>query len=373
MVARTDRSDPRPKLGLVLGAGAARGWSHIGALRALDRLGVQPDVIVGCSSGALVAASYANGRLDTLESFAKTLTWRGVLGYFDLTWKGGGLIEGKWLVDFFREHIGDVSIEEAPIPFGAVATELKTGRETWLTRGSLVDAVRASISLPGLVTPIQLGGQWLVDGALVNPVPVSLCRALGADVIIAISMQGDLVTNGRAHRLREADVVPDTEVAGPAEAHSSWLAWLGVPFSGWGSAGASAAIRSEAGPKLTEPATEAPVLSAGASAEAAGARPGYFDVIGDSFFTVQNFVSRVRLAADPVDLLIAPQLHDFGVLDFHRGSEAMEAGEAAVEAQAGKIRCLMAHMGRPVPSSPEPPSEPGDAAESAGGQEPTGF
>lgn len=344
MVPQADLTTTRPRLGLVLGAGAARGWSHIGALRALDELGVEPDVIVGCSSGALVAASYANGRLDLLEEFAHALTWRGVLGYFDLTWKGGGLIEGRWLVDFFREHVGDISIEEMPIPFGAVATELRSGRETWLTHGSLVDAVRASISLPGLVTPIQLGGRWLVDGALVNPVPVSLCRALGADIIIAVSMQGDLVTNNRALRLSaEAE---GAEAAAPPElaAHSSWLAWLTSPFSGWGGAGASAALRSDSGPKLAEPGVQPPMLSAGA-VPGPTVRPGYFDVIGDSFFTVQNFVSRVRLAADPVDILIAPELDDFSVMDFHRGSEAIAAGEAAVAAQADRIGQMLRAIG----------------------------
>lgn len=340
----------RPRLGLVLGAGAARGWAHIGALRALERLGVRPDVVVGCSSGALVAASYANGRLDSLEHFARALTWRGVLSYFDLTWKGGGLIEGRWLVDFFREHVGDIAIEDSPMSFAAVATELKTGRETWLTRGSMVDAVRASISLPGLVTPVRLGEHWLVDGALVNPIPVSLCRALGADVIIAVSMQGDLVTSSRG--LQANRIAPMLETPhGPVEPEpqSSWLAWLGAPFSGWGGAGASAAIRDDSGAQQmaggTAPTTP-PILSAGSLPAGAQARPGYFDVIGDSFFTVQNFVSRVRLAADPVDVLIAPQLERFGVLDFHRGAEAIEAGEAAVEAQADRLRHLLVAIDR---------------------------
>lgn len=333
----------KPVVGVVLGAGAARGWSHIGVLEALDEIGLSPDIVVGCSSGSVVAAAYAAGKLEPLKSFASSLTWRGMLGYFDFSWRGGGLIEGRWLVDFLDQNIGDHRIEELPIAFGSVATELGTGRETWFTSGSLVDAVRASISLPGLITPIAIDGRWMIDGALSNPIPVSLCRALGAEVILGVSMSGDLVSLGRsplalnavaddrdAEKEAEAEAAARAERGSPrdaAERQSSWLAWLtGNGGGGWSSYWAGAAA-SHPGAAL-----EPPLPPAG--------RPGYFDVIGQSFFSVQNFVSRVRLAADPVDILIVPRVEGIGVMDFHRGAESIEAGRAAVAAKQDVIERL---------------------------------
>lgn len=363
----------RPVIGVVLGAGAARGWSHIGVLEALEEMNLRPEIVVGCSSGSVVAAAYAAGQLEPLKSFASSLTWRGMLGYFDFSWRGGGLIEGRWLVDFLEQNIGDHRIEELPIAFGTVATELATGRETWFTSGSLLDAVRASIALPGLMTPVAIEGRWMVDGALANPIPVSLCRALGAEVILGVSMSGDLVSLGRSPLALKAKA-DDLEVgedpvslrkdlaskaAGgmlapaengaaaarvgrasaevAAEQRSSWLAWLmGYGGGGWSSywAGERAAGQGAGGP---------PKPPAG--------RPGYFDVIGQSFFSVQNFVSRVRLAADPVDVLIVPDVEGIGVMDFHRGAEAIEAGRAAVAAKQAAIAALcQLHEGQPLPN-----------------------
>ena len=308
-IAPRDPAAPRSqRIGLVLGAGAARGWAHIGVLRRLEELGLRPDIVVGCSSGALVGASYAVGKLDALEDFAARLTWRGMLGFLDISWRGGGLIEGRWLVDFFRRHFDDVRIEDIGMPYAAVATELDAGRETWLTKGPIIDAVRASIALPGLITPIRLGDRWMVDGALVNPLPVSLCRAMGADVILGVSTHGDLVSSA-----------PPPAAAAPVGATSSWLSWIG--------GGASAAETDGAAGR-----------GSGVDGAAMTDRLGYLDVMGRSLFVVQNFVSRVRLAADPVDVLISPKVEQIGLMDFHRGSEAIAAGRAAVDAEIAAIR-----------------------------------
>ncbi|MFY0614993.1 MAG: patatin-like phospholipase family protein [Hyphomicrobiaceae bacterium] len=188
----------RPRIGLVLGAGAGRGWAHIGVLKALAAQGIQPDIVCGCSIGALVGASSVTGHLESLEALARSLTTSRVLRYFDISLSRGGLIEGRWIIDLFRENVDDTAIESTSPIYGAVATDLASGRETWLTSGSIIDAVRASIAIPGLLTPIQIRGRWHVDGALINPLPVSLCRALGADTIIAISLNGDLVSRGVA-------------------------------------------------------------------------------------------------------------------------------------------------------------------------------
>ena len=318
------------KIGVALGAGAARGWAHIGVLQGLEELGVRPHVVAGCSSGALVGAAYVSGRLDRLADFASALTWSGMLRFFDISWRGGGLIEGRWLVDFFRKHVSDAPIESFDTPFGVVATELASGRETWMTRGSMAEAVRASIALPGLITPVKIADRWMVDGALVNPLPVSLCRSLGAEVILGVSMQGDLV-RGRpvlGSLVAEADLSKPGVAAGgdgaEPSANLSWLQWM---------AGAS---------WTPSEARHAARVGAPASLPPSGypERLGYLDVLGDSMFIVQNFISRVRLAADPVDCLIAPDVSGIGVMDFYRGSEAIAAGREAVQRSADDIMQL---------------------------------
>ncbi|CUZ57634.1 NTE family protein rssA [Serratia marcescens] len=182
----------RPKVGLALGSGSARGWSHIGVIRALQAAGYKPDIICGTSIGALVGAVHAAGHLDWLEAWVRKLDWQGILTLMDFN-ISGGLLEGRRLVDFFRQRFNDEGIEKLSMPFACVATELQTGREVWLNEGSVIDAVRASIALPGLFTPAQYEGHVLVDGGLVNPVPVSLCRAMGADVVIAVDLNWDLI------------------------------------------------------------------------------------------------------------------------------------------------------------------------------------
>lgn len=291
----------RPRIGLVLGAGAARGWAHIGALRALGEAGIRPDIICGCSFGALVAASHVTGHLDSLEQVARSLTTSRVLRYFDISLRGGGLIEGRWIVEFFRKNVDDTAIENTPVVFGAVATDLASGRETWMTSGSIIDAVRASIAIPGLLTPIEIRGRWHIDGALVNPLPVSLCRALGADVIIGVNLNGNLMSRPDLAKAWQAQ--PEAPAAATGTGVSSWLQWMG--YTGNGDNGG-------------EPRT------------AAGRRPGTLEVAGQTFFLVQDFVSRIRLAADPVDVLVVPQVADIGWLEFHRASEAIEAGGVAV-------------------------------------------
>ena len=177
----------KPTIGLALGAGGARGWSHIGVINALAEAGIRPDIVCGTSMGALVGAAYAAGEIDRLEEWALSLGWREVFGLMDFTWRGG-LIRGKKLFEFMRSRYGLRDIAELPMPYGAVATELDSGREVWLREGHVLDAVRASIAIPGVFAPVLRDGELLVDGGLVNPVPVSLCRALGADIVIAVDL-----------------------------------------------------------------------------------------------------------------------------------------------------------------------------------------
>jgi NTE family protein len=185
-----------PRIGLALGSGAARGWSHIGVIRVLEKAGISPSIVCGTSIGALVGAAYAARELDPLETWVRSLTWQNVLGFLDVRF-GGGLITGARLFDFFRARFTDPGIAALARTYGAVATEVATGREVWLREGPVLDAVRASIAMPGLFTPFEQDGRLLVDGGLVNPVPVSLCRALGADVVIAVDLNWDLLGRRR--------------------------------------------------------------------------------------------------------------------------------------------------------------------------------
>jgi NTE family protein len=196
------------KIGIALGAGSARGWAHIGVLRALAKAGIRPQIICGSSIGALVGAVHAAGQLDALEEWVLGLTWRKVLGFFDISFDGG-FLKGAKLIAYLEDHLLDRSIEELELPFGAVATDLRSGREIWLREGRAADAVRASIALPGLFTPFVLDDRLLVDGALVNPVPVSLCRAMGADIVIGVDLGGGRMARraGAARRDRSLNMI----------------------------------------------------------------------------------------------------------------------------------------------------------------------
>ena len=196
----------KPRIGLALGSGATRGWSHIGVIRALAEAGIDPDIICGSPIGSLVGAAYVTGRLDVLEGWVNKLTWREVASLLDLRFSGGGLVKGARFSAFLSELYEDTQVENLAKRFVAIATDFDSGREIWLKKGSLADAVRASLAFSGLFMPAKINGRWLMDGGLVNPVPVSACRAFGADVVIAVNLNGDL--------LRKA---PKMTAAGPSE------------------------------------------------------------------------------------------------------------------------------------------------------------
>src|SRR4051795_201615 len=198
----------RLKLGLALGGGAARGWAHIGVMRVLEREGIVPDVIAGSSVGAVVGGCYAAGKLDEAEAFARSLTKRRVMGLLDFHISGSGLIGGDRLRRLLERDLGPMRVEDLPIRFATIATEVGTGPRVWLTRGPLVAAMRASYALPGILDPVRLGGRWLMDGALVNPIPITTARALGADIVICVNLNGDIRLRGtviQSHGVDEAD------------------------------------------------------------------------------------------------------------------------------------------------------------------------
>lgn len=294
-----------PRLGIALGGGSARGWAHIGVLAALAEQGIEPDVVCGTSIGALVGGIYVAGRLPELEQWVGRLTRRDVLRLVDFTVAGGGAIRGQRLMDFYRKQLGDLAIEDLPRPYAAVATDLHTGAEVWLQRGPLLSAVRASISIPGLFTPVLLDGRWLADGGIVNPVPVNLCRALGAEVVIAVDLHCNVV--GRTRRRSAPLPEPGRERA--------WLTRLGDLLPG------------SDDDERKEGTAEDP--------------PRFAHVVLAAIDIMQHRISRSRLAGDPPDLLLSPRVEQVDPLEFAGGQPTIDEGRECVERMLPAIRHLL--------------------------------
>lgn len=293
----------RPVIGLALGGGAARGFAHIGIIRTLVANGIVPDVVVGTSIGAVVGGLYAAGRLDTLEEWGRSVQgMRNILGYLDIRLNGSGLIGGEKLATRLEAACGQTLIEDLPIKFAAVATEVRTGHEIWLTRGRAVDAMRASYALPGIFSPVLIGDRWLVDGALVNPVPVSAARALGAEIVIAANLSSDIFTYSTT--IHSHGAVPEPDV--PVVEETTSKRFFPRFFS-------------------PEKTVKREFFGGG------GSRPGLSSVMVDAFNIMQDRITRARLAGDPPDMLITPRVGQFGWFDFHRAEDLIALGTRAAE------------------------------------------
>ena len=292
----------RPRIGIALGSGSARGWTHIGVLEALHRAGIEPDIVCGASIGALVGAAYVTGQLAALKQFAESLTWRKIVGLLDVRLSGGGVISGREIVALLRKLDITANIEDCGKPYAAIATDLETGREVWLREGPIDDAVRASISLPGIFSPSRHGDHWLVDGGLLNPVPVSACRALGADVVLAVNLNSDLVESFES---RSANAI---------------MRGMTIPpeFVGRLLDQIPPAIRKQA-------SAIAPKLLGSTPTS-----PGYFDVLANSINIMQDQITRSRLAGEPPHVMLTPRLRAIGLMEFHRAAEAIAEGQACV-------------------------------------------
>ncbi len=291
----------RPVIGLAFGGGAARGLAHIGILRTLLKHGIVPDVVVGTSIGAVVGGAYAAGHLDTLEQWARGLQPRNIFGYLDIRLNGSGLIGGEKLAAQLEATMGPVLVEDLPVKFATVATEVRTGHEIWLTHGRLVDAMRASYALPGIFSPVLVGDRWLVDGALVNPVPVSAARALGAEIVIAANLSSDVFTHSTTiYSHGQAVKVPETVIDPEA-------------------------------PKRRFPKFFSPERTMKREFFGGGGRPGISAVMVDAFNIMQDRITRARLAGDPPDLLITPRVGEIGWFDFHRAADLIAFGTRAAE------------------------------------------
>jgi NTE family protein len=306
----------RPTIGLALGGGAARGFAHIGVMRTLVAHGIVPDVIVGTSIGAVVGGCYAVGQLDKLEAWTRSLTVRSILGHLDISLSGSGLIHGGHLARQLESAIGDHRIDDLPLRFAAIATEFNTGHEIWLTRGRLTDALQASYALPGIFPPVLIGGRWLVDGALVNPVPVSAARALGARLVIAVNLNSDLFGRGTIIASHGSDDEDDAARAEEAK-----------PNGLLGMFGRERALRRQ-------------ILGR-------RGRPGIPTVMIEAFNVMQDRITRARLAGDPADVLVSPRLGQVGWFDFHRAEEAIAIGAEAAEKAIDGVTEAVAALSQP--------------------------
>jgi NTE family protein len=293
----------RPLIALVLGGGAARGFAHIGVIRALQARGIMPDIVVGTSIGAAVGGAFVSGHLDGFESWARSLQARSVFGYLDIQLNGSGLIGGNKLAARLQEAIGKTRIDDLTTKFAAVATEIKTGHEIWLTHGRLVDAIRASYALPGIFTPVLVGDRWLVDGALINPVPVSAARALGAEIVIAVSLNSD--SFGHGGTISAFGTPPEILDVDDAPAI--------VPRRGL-----RRFFSAERAMKQSSLSSQGPL-------------PAIPTVMVEAFNIMQDRITRARLAGDPPDILISPRVSGTALFDFHRAAETIEHGRRAAE------------------------------------------
>lgn len=320
-MANTNTGSGKLKIGLALGGGAARGWAHIGVLRALHKAGIKPDIIAGTSIGAVVGACEIAGQLDELETFARDLTRRRVLGFLDFNLSGTGLITGHRLGERLRQQLGNTAIEELPRRFTAVATEIGTGHEVWLSRGNLVDAVRASYALPGVFRPVKVDGRWLFDGALVNPIPISVCRALGARYVIAVNLNIDISNRGTISNVNQ---MPGSD----QEMEDT------PPVTGNNGIAVRRLLQRQ-------------ILGKGEDV------PGISTVMMDAFNIVQDRIARSRLAGDPPDSMISPRLQGIGLFDFHRADELIARGEAAAKREVEDLARELGVRAQPASTGTE--------------------
>ncbi|WP_028033441.1 patatin family protein [Chelativorans sp. J32] len=290
-----------PGIALALGGGAARGWAHIGVLRALDEAGVHISMIAGTSIGALVGGCYLAGKLDQLEDFARSLTRRRILGLLDLNFGGSGLFGGMKLNQRMQEHLNGLTFEDLPKPFVCVAAEIRTGHEIWLYSGSLILAMRASYALPGVFEPVVCNGRVLIDGALVNPVPVTVCRSYEQPLVVAVNLHYDVF--GRAAVIRHSADLPEKE---------------GKPLDG-----EKAPLVVEKGPERHD------------------VRLGITGVMVEAFNIIQDRISRARMAGDPPDLSLQPKLGHIGLTEFYRADEAIKVGYETTKAQLPELQRML--------------------------------
>ena len=309
----------KQKVGLALGSGSARGLAHIGVIRALEEAGISIDFVSGTSIGALIGSVYTSNKLDTLEKVYRDFDWKKIAYFFDVVFPKSGLIDGKKVEDFVRDYVHAKNIEDLLLPFQAVAADINTGEEVILNHGDVIEAVRASISVPGIFTPVRKNDRVLVDGGLVNPVPVSTARSMGADFVIAVDLNHDIVT-GKAPQI----------IKKPIEAEDNGFIQTLNRLGGDKYQDAMERIN------ISLQSIDNPALNQVRTWLAEEPLPNIFEVLLSSINIMETQITQSRLHLDKPDLLIQPKLGHIRFLEFDRAEEIINIGYEETRRQLEK-------------------------------------
>lgn len=312
----------RPKIGLALSSGSARGLAHFGVIRALEEAGIKVDFIAGTSVGALIGAVYASGRIDSMESTFQEFDRKRTVSFFDVVFPKSGLIDGAKVSELVRAHINSELIESLPIPFCAVATDLLTGEEVVIRQGDIIEAVRASISVPGIFTPVRSNGRLLVDGGLVNPVPVSAVRNMGAECVIAVDLNHQIVTGKNLRPLLNIGKA-NSEGDNTASMFSQWVSDCRLAMKDI---------------KLKLLAGDDPVSAQFRKWISPEPLPSIFEVLLASINIMETSITESRMRIDKPDLIIRPPLGEIRFLEFNRAEEIISIGYESARAQLKMLK-----------------------------------
>ncbi len=300
----------KKKVGLALGSGSARGWSHIGAIEAIEEAGIPIHCIAGTSIGAFVGAVYATGDLPSLKEFALQMDWKKVVSYFDVVFPKSGFMDGKKVHDLFSMHTEAKTFADFKIPVSMVATNVETGKKVIINSGNIIESIRASISVPGVFTPVRRDGEWLVDGGLVDPIPVSVVKEMGADFVIAVDLNSDIVSPEKQEQPQSG------EKTMPQKQRHDIIQRISAQYNH-----AEKAVLSQIN-RWFPPSPKTPNI---------------FDIMGSSIGIMQRQVSMINLAVDPPDVLIQPRLGDLKMFDFDQAERSIKEGYEQTKIQLEKI------------------------------------
>jgi len=310
------------KLGIALGSGSARGWSHIGVLNALEESGIKVDYVSGTSIGSVVGAVYSIGDIKDFEKFARSIDWKSIVSFIDVTFPGSGIIPGKKVFKMLSEYYKDILIEDLPVPYCAVAADILTGEEVRFSSGRVTDAVRASVAIPGVFTPFKFGGRVLVDGGIVNPVPVNVVREMGAEVVIAVDLNNCTIEGNAKKMNRTGDVeksIAEKKDDEEEDRGNRIFEMLEEKYNE-----ITGSIRT----KLDNLRSKEHV-------------PNILEILDNTTHIMQRSITENQFKIYPPDIIIEPQLGDFRLLDFDRAEEAIEEGYKLTNKKIEEIKELL--------------------------------
>jgi NTE family protein len=303
------------KVGLVLGSGSSRGWAHIGAIEALQDAGIPIHLVAGCSVGAFVGAIFASGGLEQLKQYVIDMDGESMFSFSDLTFIRSGLLDGdNKLKELFCMHSDKKTFDQLEIPLKVVAADMHSGDQVVLDSGNLLKALRASLSFPGLFAPVYHKTRWLIDGGVVDPVPVGVARAMGADIVIAVNLDSELVSRKRHQK---AEAIPEIP---PLPVRNEFLKNLAARYD---------VMEKTIRKRLERQKKKEPKP------------PGTRQVINAAIQLMQDRITRVNFAVNPPDILITPRLGDLKMLDYDQVEHAIEEGYIATRNKVNDIRMLM--------------------------------